>query len=354
MKLGLCECFVLNDDTNECIIETDSNFETVDLYYSHTLDSFQSEHHLGRFKEKRFTYERIKNTKHRIYYWLVFDDGTKIQVGERILRIPGMYNLRDMGGYPTKDQRRVRWGLLYRGDQLFNLEEKGLNYVESLNFKTIIDFRSEKEIKQYPNKVPSTVTKSFNFSPEAEIAMFAGKLQNNEMMDDGDTLIKIAKESLAKNPIAGIQNMMDQQAKFVNDKTAIESFKNTIKIFANPNHAPIFQHCKGGKDRTGFAALIQLALLGVDEDYLIYDYMLTKKARAQKNKKYYDNFLHLTKDEAYADYFYALFDTKEEYIKNALSEIYKKYQSIEDYAKDKYDISEEDLEVIRNTYLEVI
>lgn len=33
----------------------------------------------------------------------------------RVVPIPGARNLRDMGGYPTRDGRRVRQAMLYRG-----------------------------------------------------------------------------------------------------------------------------------------------------------------------------------------------------------------------------------------------
>lgn len=351
MKIGLCECFVVNDSINESILEVDESFQFVDLYWSYQTDAYHTSNYIGRFEKKLFQFERIDDLNRRVYYHLKFHDNQEVVMGERILKIPGMYNFRDMGGYPTKDGRRVKWGLIYRGDQLYNLEGD-LNYLNSLNIKNIIDFRSTKEIEQYPNRVPNTVDHSYNFSPEAEIAMFAGKLQNNEIHEEGKQLIKIAQEALAKDPNAGIRNMMDQQVKFVTEPTAIESFKNTTKVVLNSDHAPIFQHCKGGKDRTGFASLIQLALLGVADQYLIYDYMLTQKARSEKNKRYYNNFLNQTGDPQYADYFFALFDTKEVYIQAALDAIHKTHDSIMDYAKEIYDITDEEIAEFRNDYLE--
>ena len=42
----------------------------------------------------------------------------------RILSFNGVTNLRDLGGYPTTDGRTVKWGKLFRSDQLINLSEK--------------------------------------------------------------------------------------------------------------------------------------------------------------------------------------------------------------------------------------
>ena len=351
MKLGLVECFVIDGATNHCTIETTDYFESVTLYWSTNTQGYDLNHFVGTFSSKEFDFKRVQNDNRRIYYHLEFNDGTKLVTGERILKIPGMYNFRDMGGYPTKDGRHVQWGLLYRGDQLYNLQDEGVEYVESLGLKSVIDFRSKGEIEQFPNRKIKTVDNNFNFSPEAEIAVFAGKLQNNEISDKGEQLREIAQEKLSENPKAGAQNMIDQQRKFVTDEEAIESFRNTIRVVLEAHNAPIFQHCKGGKDRTGFAALIQLALLGVEEKYLIYDYMLTRVARSEKNKRYYQNFLDLTGNKEYADYFYALFDTNEEYIQAALSEIDSTYDSIVSYAKDKYRLTDADIERLRDFYL---
>ncbi len=41
---------------------------------------------------------------------------------KRRLRIPGSYNIRDLGGYETRDGRRTRWGRLLRADSLHRLD----------------------------------------------------------------------------------------------------------------------------------------------------------------------------------------------------------------------------------------
>ena len=51
------------------------------------------------------------------YFTLKFENGETLLCGYRILPLQGMYNFRDMGGYPNKEGKRVKWGKLYRGDQ---------------------------------------------------------------------------------------------------------------------------------------------------------------------------------------------------------------------------------------------
>ncbi len=352
MKNTFVDCFVINDNENECVIKTDQPISTMKLYWGLSLSEFPKEHYIGSYSSPKFVFERINRTDQRVYYCLVFENGESITFGERILNIPGMYNLRDMGGYLTNDGRRVKWGMLYRGDQLYNMDPKGMTYLESLGFKTIIDFRSKKEIDEYPNKVPKTVLNEYNFSPEAAIAILAGRLQNNEFESEADLMKEIAREALQHDVNAGDSKMINQQRNFVENADAIVAFKNTTQTAIKLENAPLFQHCKGGKDRTGFSAMIQLALLGVKKEYLIYDYMLTRKARAEKNKRYYQRFLELTENATYANYFYSLFDTKEEYIKEAIKSIFEKYNSIEEYVQEVYEITVDEISDFKNSFLE--
>jgi protein-tyrosine phosphatase len=81
----------------------------------------------------------------RHFVHLVVDDTVVAVAGERRVAVEGSLNLRDLGGYPTADGRRVRWGHLYRSDQLGDLDEVGASQLGALGLKTIIDFRGEKE-----------------------------------------------------------------------------------------------------------------------------------------------------------------------------------------------------------------
>ncbi len=44
----------------------------------------------------------------------------------------------------------------------------------------------------------------------------------------------------------------------------------------------VLWHCTGGKDRTGLAAMLILSALGVDEETVVKDYLLTNEFNAQR------------------------------------------------------------------------
>ena len=63
----------------------------------------------------------------------------------RKLPFTGAHNFRDLGGYKTSDGKSVKWGKVYRSDNLHSLTDEDLKYMERLNLKSVVDFRSDEE-----------------------------------------------------------------------------------------------------------------------------------------------------------------------------------------------------------------
>lgn len=287
------------------------------------------------------------------YFTLKFEDDTTLLCGFRILPIAGMYNFRDIGGYPTKDGKRVKWGLIFRGDHLYNLKPEGVSYLDDVKLNSIIDFRGESECENYPNQLGHRNIQQYHFIPDGKIAAFAGSLQNGEQMDRHDMQIAFAKEQVKKDPDYAKKSMMNQQVEFVNNPESQKAYRNTLTLMADPKAAPLYFHCKGGKDRTGFAAMLLLGILGVDESIIMYDYLLTNRAREKKNQRYLENFRKMAQgDEAVAQYLFALFQTEEAYLNAALQEIKQNYGTIINYVKEVLLISDEQIHTIQSLYLE--
>ena len=70
----------------------------------------------------------------------------------RLLPIEGAYNVRDLGGYPTKDGKQVKWKKLLRSGDLNELTLQDLNYLKDIPVITDIDFRSFQEKEAAPDK----------------------------------------------------------------------------------------------------------------------------------------------------------------------------------------------------------
>ncbi len=287
-----------------------------------------------------------------VCFQLKFSNGETIHCGYRLLPLAGMYNFRDLGGYPVKDGRHIRWGKLYRGDHLYNLKPEGIADLDALQLHSIVDFRGEKECEEYPNQCGHGAIVQYHYTPEGRIAAYAGALQNKETSNAFMSVDEV-RELLKVDTDAGIKAMIQQQEQFVSQPQSQKAFADFLKLLCKETAAPLYFHCKGGKDRTGFAAMLLLSLLGVDEALIMEDYLLTNLARKEKNQRYLNNFRKMADgDEQVAQYFYALFDAKTVYLQAAINKIKSEYGDICHYAECELGIDETMIQTLADLYLE--
>ena len=60
----------------------------------------------------------------RYYFDVVPSDGSNTIISERRVQLVGGVNFRDLGGYQAVDGRRVRWGKVFRSDNLGRLTDR--------------------------------------------------------------------------------------------------------------------------------------------------------------------------------------------------------------------------------------
>ena len=153
-------------------------------------------------------------------------------------------NIRDLGGWRTRDGRRVRQGLSFRGEALndnsVNGEIVGRNRLtfedaayltKTLGIRTDLDLRTKREI--------STMTQS----------------------PIGPGVAYIHRSAPAYKEIFTPEGM----------KTMAENFR----VFCDEKNYPIFFHCIGGADRTGSLAYVLNGVLGVERANLERDWEST-------------------------------------------------------------------------------
>jgi protein-tyrosine phosphatase len=197
----------------------------------------------------------------RPYFALVPDAGLPIVVAERLLPLEGAHNFRDLGGYPTADGRRVKWGRIYRSDHLGDLTDDDLAYLEGLGIRTVCDFRSAVEREASPDRFGESGTPR-TVNPDISDDRFAmDELQDQILSGDlGDTDFT---NLLIEGNRAFARDYTDQYAQF-------------LRLAENPDDLPMVFHCTAGKDRAGFGAVVLLMALGVPEKVAIDDYLLTQ------------------------------------------------------------------------------
>jgi protein-tyrosine phosphatase len=76
----------------------------------------------------------------------------------RVIPMEGASNVRDLGGWPTRDGARVRFGRVYRSAALHGLTEADQARLTALGARHICDFRGEGERAKWPSRVPPGIT----------------------------------------------------------------------------------------------------------------------------------------------------------------------------------------------------
>jgi protein-tyrosine phosphatase len=121
---------------------------------------------------------------------------------------------------------------------------------------------------------------------------------------------------------------------------------------AIPANLPTLVHCTGGKDRTGFAAAIVLRALGVPEETVFEDYLLTNVYTAneiERNLMLLRVYLFFrTKPEAIRP----LLGVRRDYLEAAFDTIDERYGSLEAYLREGLGVSDEELAQMRAQLLE--
>jgi protein-tyrosine phosphatase len=175
----------------------------------------------------------------------------------RHLSLAGASNFRDLGGYPTKDGRTVRWRQIFRSNHLGHLTTDDVTIVRGLGVKSAFDFRGTAERTEAQCIVPEISVHSLPVEPTVVAALRA---------------IAAAGTPLATNH--GVEVMRDSYRGYVQQNTP-----RYRALFAHllEDTAPLVIHCTAGKDRTGFACALILHTLGVPDEVISEDYLLTNR-----------------------------------------------------------------------------
>lgn len=175
----------------------------------------------------------------------------------RMIRVDGISNVRDMGGYVTRDGRTIKQGLFYRGSELnshVNITEEGLRTMrEVLKIKSEIDLRNAKE-----------------------------------------KVIDVYKGNYINIPIPAYKNFLAKP----------ECSRQIIDFMADEANYPIYFHCWGGADRTESFVFLLGLLLGMSYEQLIDDYECTSLSifgPRSRNKEIFKTFVDLIEEMEGAD-----------------------------------------------------
>ncbi|MBC6971199.1 tyrosine-protein phosphatase [Bacillus sp. Xin] len=324
------------DQDNKLHIVWEDGVGEVSIYWSTTSEQIEEngEFLLKVSGQSSCTIED-PNSKARPYFRLIASNGQAVTVAERRLPLQGAFNFRDLGGYETSDGHKVKWGKLYRSEELAGLTEWDIAYLEQSGLKLICDYRTDFEVTHKPN--PSIASARQVCLPVMQD--IAKDLNINEFFQVGD-LSMLGKPG---------EYLVKMNKGFVEGN---EAFVRFLQLAQEPENLPLVNHCTAGKDRTGFGSALLLLLLGVPEETVMQDYLLSNGFREKLNQKMMAFLGAKLQNEESKEILGAMFEARAEYLQAAIDEIKRAFGSIENYAETGLGFTKYQLENMKALLLE--
>ncbi len=193
------------------------------------------------------------DTGPRPYVRLMPEAGAPLTITTRSVGLASAPNLRDAGGYRTDTGQWVRMGVVYRGGSL-TFPDDELATVDALGWRTSYDLRTPGENETKPDMLPPGAVRiacNVSGSPTIQIPEL--------------TTVEAVEDLMTRAPIA-----------YLTMEPAIRAYSTMLAGLADRDGAAIF-HCTAGKDRTGWGSALLLGLLGVPDETVIADYLLSNE-----------------------------------------------------------------------------
>ncbi len=180
----------------------------------------------------------------------------------RVLPVIGGYNFRDIGGYTSADGRKIKWGKLFRTANMAYLSQADLLYLQERNVDTIVDFRTPIEVEKEPDRVPKNVV---------DLNIPAMDLDRTDSTAD---YAQLSREYKEKN--SGYLKMINNYEHLVADEFSNVAYRKFFDLLLRKKQTLAF-HCTAGKDRTGVASMLFMEALGISENQIKHDYLITDR-----------------------------------------------------------------------------
>jgi protein-tyrosine phosphatase len=179
----------------------------------------------------------------------------------RILALEGVDNFRDFGDYATAAGRRIHSGRLYRSANHGMATAADLETIAELGLAVIVDLRRTEERQRVPNRRPEA----------CRATVITSDIDENP--DDPDPWLTFLKASdLSPGSLHGYLFDYYREAPFA--PRHVDLFSRYFRALADAD-GPVLIHCAAGKDRTGLLAALTHHLVGVHNDDILEDYLLT-------------------------------------------------------------------------------
>lgn len=251
----------------------------------------------------------------------------------RFLRLEGVRNARDLGGYRTRDGRSVRWGQVYRSGALGQATRADIDELRARGVRVVCDLRSGPERAAAPD----------HWLEAAGIASWGQPPA--ETVGDSHSLLEECLVSAART--RSVMTDAYRQMPYVQTAALAAVFRRLAR-----GESPLLFHCTAGKDRSGGAAALLLLALGVPGERVLEDYLLSDLEFEALCRDFLLNPRHAAAHGDPGRAWLPLLESNPDYMGALLDAVQARHRSIDDYLASELGIAAEELEALRGHLLE--
>jgi len=167
----------------------------------------------------------------------------------RVLAWDACWNVRDLGGYPTRSGGVTQYGRVVRAGNLSKLTERGRSAMHAAGVRSVIDLRDPREFE-------------IDMNPFHASGRWPGDVSYLNL-----PLISEANWEAVKDPERrkrGYELILELSA---------ENLGRVMAAIASAETGPVVIHCHAGKERTGVFAALLLELAEVADESIVADYV---------------------------------------------------------------------------------
>ena len=262
------------------------------------------------------------------------------------IHLHSIQNARELGGYITVDGRKITNGLLLRTASLNGISDEDIRLLTDVyRVQHIVDFRMAMEMTGAED--PPIDGAEYHHLNVIDLS----NLPQQEMPEVDIRSLDLLQVIEMSEQVGMLDENM--YIGFLMSETGKKAYADFFRILldTDPKRAVLW-HCTGGKDRTGLAAMLILSMLGVDEETVVKDYLLTNEFNARRIAGTKQYMKAQGYDDALIKKATLVFDAVDErFMRSALAWMKKEYGSVHGYISDGLHISQKEIEKLKEKYL---
>ena len=264
--------------------------------------------------------------------------------------LSGAPNARDLGGIETADGRVLRPGRLIRSGMLSRLDDNDISYLKNAGLRTVVDFRTTAERLQKPDRLPDGV--EYIICPMLEDKAEGVTRDKPETRDEEAQRTVSMVRRLMKNGRDGAAQMSMLYGVLVTLEHSIDHYRQFFDILLHNESGALLYHCTMGKDRVGTATALILSALGVPEEAMLADYMISCERCAPGTERLIEDCRKYTDDPQELQFIRDIDTVKESYLLTALGLINTQHGGMDAFLREKMLLDDAKLARLRELYLE--